>query len=300
MKTCILSPTQILEKTDDSIINSVEKTVKETIEKYNLITQTDKVIVAVSGGKDSTTLLHILNKLGYKIEAFTVDVHIGCYTEQNLANVKQLCEKESVKLHVFSFRKTYGHSICHARDTLNSKGVNVNSCTVCGVMRRRMFNIIAKKTGATKMATGHNLDDEAQSILMNIFKNRTTLNARISPLQQLKNTDMVPRIKPLFFVTEDEIIQYSKARKFFVHYGRCPCSVTSLRSAVRDFLNECKQLNPNATQNIMNFFMKNKQHFCKKQHKEIQTCANCGQPTVSLTCRTCELLQQIKMPAQSI
>ena len=300
MQTCILSPTQILEKIDDSIINTVEKTVKETIQKYNLITQTDKVIVAVSGGKDSTTLLHILNKLGYKIEAFTVDVHIGCYTEQNLANVKQLCEKEGVKLHVFSFRKTYGHSICHARDTLNSKGVNVNSCTVCGVMRRRMFNIIAKKTGATKMATGHNLDDEAQSIIMNIFKNRTTLNARINPLQQLKNTEIVPRIKPLFFVTEDEIIQYSKALKFPVHYGRCPCSATSLRSAVRDFLGVCKQLNPNATQNIMNFFMKNKQHFCKKQHKEIQTCTNCGQPSISSICRTCELLQQIKMPAQSI
>lgn len=300
MQECILSPTQILETPDPAIIQSVEKTIAETIQKYNLINKDDKVLVAVSGGKDSTTVLHALNKIGYNIEAFTVDVHIGCYTEQNLENVKKLCEKENVKLHVFSFRKTYGHSICHARDTLNNKGINVNSCTVCGVMRRRMFNIIAKKTGATKMATGHNMDDEAQSILMNIFKNRQTLNARIGPLQQLPQTDLVPRIKPLFFVSENEIVQYSKEMKFPVHYGRCPCSVTSLRSAVRDFLTECKQINPKATQNIMSFFIKNKiQQDKSKEKKQLQKCTNCGEPSVTGICRTCELLRHLQIPAQT-
>ncbi len=299
MQECMLSPTQILTTIDSSIIPQVEKKIKETIEKHNLITSEDKVIVAVSGGKDSTTLLHVLKKQGYNIEAFTVDVHIGCYTEQNLENVKKLCEQEDVKLHVFSFRKTYGHSICHARDTLNNKGINVNSCTVCGVMRRRMFNTIAKKTGATKMATGHNLDDEVQSILMNIFRNRTTLNARAGPLQRLQKTDLVPRVKPLFFVTEDEIVQYSQAMKFPVHYGRCPCSVTSLRSTIRDFLTECKQINPESARNILNFFMQNQSKFSTKTKKQLNKCTNCSEPSINSICRTCDLLQQIKMPAQT-
>lgn len=312
MQECILSSTQILETHEPSIIKSVEKTITETIQKYSLVKREDKVLVAVSGGKDSTTLLHALNQLGYNIEAFTVDVHIGCYTEQNLENVKKLCEKENVKIHVFSFRKTYGHSICHARDTLNSKGIKVNSCTVCGVMRRRMFNIIAKKTGATKMATGHNMDDEVQSILMNIFRNRQTLNARIGPLQQLPQTNLVPRIKPLFFVSEDEVIKYSKEMKFPVHYGRCPCSVTSLRSTVRDFLTECKQINPKAVQNIMDFFIKNKpqtsvtkpvlnkiQQGTSRMQKQLQKCTNCGEPSVTGICRTCELLRHLQIPAQT-
>ena len=115
------------------------------------------------------------------------------------------------------------------------------------------------------MATGHNLNDEVQSILMNLFKNRQTLNARIRPLQQLPHGELVPRIKPLFFVSEKDVIHYSKAQQFPVHYGRCPCSVTSLRSSIRDFLALCEQENPQAVHNIMQFFLKHQPAITKEK-----------------------------------
>src|SRR3989344_4822406 len=179
MNSCNITNKTTEEIIDPQIIEKVEKKVEDTIKKYSLIDKKDKTLIAVSGGKDSTTCAHILKKLGYSIEAFTVDVHIGCYTQENLFNVKKMCEKEGIKLHVFSFRKSYGHSVCHAREILNKKELNFNSCTVCGVMRRRLFNIAAKQANATKLATGHNMDDEVQSIIMNIFRNKQSLNARI-------------------------------------------------------------------------------------------------------------------------
>ena len=300
MHDCIIQPQELFIQSDESIISSVEDTIKKTILDYSLITPEDKVLVAVSGGKDSTACLHILKKLGYNVEAFTVDVHIGCYTKQNLQNVKTFCASENVKLHVFSFRKSYGHSVCHARDTLNNKGINVNSCTVCGVMRRRLFNIVAKKIGATKLATGHNMDDEVQTILMNLFKNRQTLNARINPLQHFNRVQgFIPRIKPLFFVPEKDIIAYTKALKFPVHYGRCPCSVTSLRSTIRDILNTCTQINPAAVNNIMHFFFQQintiKTNVNLHQNKTLILCTHCGEPSSTGTCRTCQLLRHLEI-----
>lgn len=299
MNTCVLTINDDQQEVNPNIIQIVEDKVKKTIKKYKLITPKDKVLVALSGGKDSTTCLHILKKMGYNVEAFTVDVNIGCYTQENLANVKKLCKKEKVKLRVISFRKSYGHSVCHARTLLNKKGLNFNSCTVCGVMRRKLFNIAAKEANATKVVTGHNMDDEVQSILMNTFKNRQSLNARISPLQNKISDELVPRIKPLFFVTEDEIIQYSKAMKFPVHYGRCPCSTTSMRHSIREFLKDCKKINPQVVENIMAFFLNSKKTLTKNSNKKkLSKCINCGQPAITSVCRTCQILGHIKAGTQ--
>lgn len=298
MNSCDISKQNQEIKIDPKIIEKLERKVKETIKTNNLITPKDKVLVAVSGGKDSTTVLHILKKLGYTVEAFTVDVHIGCYTAQNLENVKKLCEQEEIKLHVYSFRKSYGHSVCNARDLLNKKGLNFNSCTVCGVMRRRLFNMAAKKAGATKLATGHNMNDEVQSILMNIFRNKKSLNERIKPMQTTIDEGLVPRIKPLFFITEEEVIQYSKTMNFPVQYSQCPCAVTSLRYSIREFLKDCEKINPFAVENIMNFFVKTRPEQTKKSRKQLNKCTNCGEPAVTKTCRSCQILKHLEMPAQ--
>lgn len=303
MGCCTLSPTILEKPINPAIISSVENTVKKTIEKYALFTPTEKILVAVSGGKDSTTCLHILKKLGYFVEAFTVDVHIGCYTKQNLERVKTFCAQEGVKLHVYSFKKSYGHSICYLRSHLNKKGIPVNSCTVCGVLRRRLFNMAAKQTGATKLVTGHTMDDEVQSILMNLFRNRQSLNARITPTPHIIDTaTLVPRAKPLFFVSEDDIIQYSRALKFPVNYGRCPCSTTSLRSHIRDFVDACKQVNPRAVENILAFFLSTQSELIKNiaVKQKISTCTQCGEPTATDICRSCQLLAHLRLPTQTV
>ena len=121
-----------------------EKKVKDTIKKYMLFTKKEKIAVAVSGGKDSTVLLHLLKKNGYNVEAITVNALIGKYTDKNLENIKKFCNDLGVRLHVVSFRDEVGSSMCYLKSVLNSKGVKIKSCSVCGILRRYL---ITKKAG---------------------------------------------------------------------------------------------------------------------------------------------------------
>jgi len=289
MSLCIINETHAVAR-DEQFIAQFEQTVKDMIEKFVLIEPQDKVVVAVSGGKDSTVLLHVLNKLGYDVEAVTVDVHIGCYTKKNFENITNFCAKLGVKLHASSFRKSYGYSVCYMTSMLRQKNKTLGSCTVCGVLRRKSLNQLSREVGATKIATGHNMDDEAQTILMNVIKGKMNLNARLGPKQTLAEDNFVQRIKPLYFISEAEIEKYSKMHNFPVHYGRCPCGVSSTRGRLRDKLTDAQK------NNIMKWFTAIlpalRQKY--KSSKTLNKCNSCSEPCTGSLCQACKILNQIQ------
>lgn len=299
--TVCLTPTepeQVVWTEDDGLFaQEFERRVQETIEQWQLFSKTDKVLVAVSGGKDSTAVLHVLHKLGYPVEAVTVDAHIGCYTQQNLENIRAVCKKINVPLHEIPFRKAIGASLCFIRDYLKARGHNYKSCTVCGVLRRYLLNKKARELGARRLVLGHNLDDEAQVVLMNLLKNRPELNARLGPkIQNFTDSRFVARVKPLYFIREDEVIRYSKLNRFPVKYGKCPCSAEGFRNAVRDFLNECEQAQQGIKENIVKTFLANRGQL----HARFATsetpafCAQCDEPAQNELCRACALLSLVR------
>ncbi len=273
----------------------IEQRVKQTIEQYALLSPNDRILVAVSGGKDSTMVLHLLKKFGYTVEAVTVDAHIGCYTQQNLENIRSVCKKLGVPLHEIPFRKVFGASLCYIRDYLKARGHNYKSCTVCGVLRRYLLNRKARELKATKLVLGHNLDDEAQVILMNLMKNRPVLNARLGPkIAQVQDERFVPRVKPLYFVREDEVVRYSKLMRFPVKYGKCPCSAEGFRSAVRKFLDDCEQTRPGIKENIVKVFLEQRSQMQKEFTAEkLAYCAQCDEPASDTLCRACKLLNLV-------
>ncbi|MBW2966443.1 TIGR00269 family protein [Candidatus Woesearchaeota archaeon] len=278
-------------------MEGIEHKVKETVEKYDLISKKDNVLVACSGGKDSTTVLYILNKLGYNVSAITVDALIGNYTKQNLENLKRFCRKENIKLHVISFKKEFGASLCYLRSILTQKGIKLNSCTICGVLRRYLLNKYARKLKADVVATGHNIDDEAQSILMNLFKNNIELLARLGPKTGIrKHKNFIPRIKPLYFVSEKEVIKFSKERKFLVNYNACPCRIDAYRNHVRKLLDRYEKENINVKKNIINSFLQVlpvlKKNF--QTLKEPNVCNKCGEPSKNKVCMACQILSKLK------
>ncbi len=280
---------------NQEFIRNFETRVKNTIDKYKLATKKDKILVACSGGKDSTVTLYLLNKFGYNVEAISIDMLIGNYSKENIKNIKKFCEEQKIKLHILSFRDLFGYSLCYITSALKSKGSRLESCTICGVLRRYILNKQVRELSATKVATGHNLDDEAQTILMNLLKGNPSLNAKLGPeTGAVKDKKFVPRIKPLYFCYEHDVEKYSRLMKFPIKYGKCPCSVGVFRRSIRDEFDSMKNIDK-IKLNIVNSFLKGLGKLRAKYSagKSMEYCTKCGEPSKGKICNACKIIGMI-------
>ena len=265
-----------------------ERKVRYTIRKFELFKNNAKIAVAVSGGKDSTVLLYLLHKFGYDVEGLTVNAFIGNYTKINVENLKSVCGKYDIPLKEISLKEEFGHSLCYIRDILKENGLPLQSCAICGVLRRYLLNKYSK--GFDCIATGHTMDDEAQTFLMNIFRNAPNQAYRGGPKSEGKG--FVKRVKPLYLLKEKETAAYSKAMKFPVNYERCPCSVDAYRRNFRDFLEEFEKKHPNAKDNIITFYLS--EYGDKQPTGEAKRCNKCGEPSSGTVCKACQIINRLK------
>jgi len=304
-KNCKLRPVIKFKNTDIQLCRSCflkyfEKKVRKTIRSHGLIGKGDKILVACSGGKDSTSVLYVLRKIikdrRIKIEALHINVNLKGYSKKNEENIIKFCKDNDVKLHITSFRKEFGHSACYVQSILKKKGVGIKSCAVCGVLRRYILNREARKLKATKLVTGHNLDDEAQSVMMNFFKNNSELLPRLGPITGVvRHKKFIPRIKPLYFCSEEEVKLYSKLKKFKVVYDACPCGTDSYRNAVKKLLNGFEKKYPDVKYSTISSFMRILPVLKKGLRiKEIKICENCGEPCSKDECKVCSFLGKLK------
>lgn len=278
---------------DKKFLKYFEKKVQDTVRRYRLFSKKDKIAVAVSGGKDSTAALFVLKKLGYDVKAVTIDVSIGNYTKKNLENIRDFCAGLGVELVEFSFKKEFGYSLCYLRSAINSKGHKLKSCTVCGVLRRYMLNKYSRKLGVDVVVTGHNLDDEAQAFMMNVFRNTLQMSARLGPRSGVvKDKLFVPRVKPLYFCSEKEVVRYSKLNDFKVMYGKCPCSSEAYRNTVKEIL---ERESDEVKLNIVNNFLSQMGMLQKIHPKgDINVCSNCGEPSKHKLCQACSIVNLLR------
>lgn len=271
----------------------IEKKVFETIKKHNLISEKETILVAVSGGKDSISLLNMLSKK-FKTEALFIDLELGEFSKINLKNTQDICKKLGIKLNIINFRKEFGKSLCYIRSILKSKGIKLHSCAICGILKRYLFNKKAKELGFKKIATGHNLDDNLQSIFMNLSRGSITLNSRVSPIIGIKNDkNFVIKIKPLFFIEEKEILDYAKENKFDLWYEKCPCSFGAHRRKMDDII---QNLSKKQKLNIINWVLDNKEKLLENNNLagEINSCRYCEEPSKKDICRACEILSKLR------
>ncbi|HLE35014.1 MAG TPA: tRNA 2-thiocytidine biosynthesis TtcA family protein, partial [Nitrososphaerales archaeon] len=150
---------------------SLQEKVAKTISKYSMIKHGDKVAVAVSGGKDSLSLLHIMNMLcgkhGSSVCAVTIDEGIEGYREESLDIVRKFASQLNVEHKILSYKELYGVSL---EDSLQlRKDRRMSSCAICGTFRRRAIDIATESVGANVIATAHNLDDVLQTFMINIL-----------------------------------------------------------------------------------------------------------------------------------
>ena len=295
-KKCEAEPVYILQNQrklcKSCFIAYFEKKVLKTIRKYGMIDKKDAFAVGLSGGKDSMTLLHIMTRLtkktGQKIVAVAIDEGIEGYRPKTLEDAKKICKEYNVPLVIASYKKSFGFTL---DEYLKKK--SVNACAVCGVLRRYLLNKTAREAGATKLATGHNLDDEAQSILMNQFKGNLSLSAKLGPVTGvLKHKKFVPRIKPLYLMLEKETTIYSKLKEFPVRYATCPNFKDNYRREVGIILNTLEAKYRGTKNGIVHAFLeilpKLKQNF---RGEAIGGCSLCGEPSAHTICKACEMVK---------
>jgi uncharacterized protein (TIGR00269 family) len=270
---------------------NIEQKVKNTLKKIGL-KKNEKVLVALSGGKDSTVVACLLKKFGYNIEGFHIDLGMGEYSKKCLKAVKELCEELEIKIYFYDIKKEMGSSMCYIRNAIQTgHGKGLKNCAICGVIKKWIMNREARKLKFEKIATGHNLDDEVQTFLMNILKGSPQLSANSGAItKNISDKKFTTRIKPLFYIAEDDIRRYVKSKKLPVVFEKCPCLLDSYRKEVRKFTNS---LNAKEKENIIKNFDALSDRIQKlKTDDKLNYCEICGEPSRGKICKMCQLVRK--------
>ena len=264
----------------------LEKQVAQIIKKYKLLNKKEKIVVALSGGKDSTSVIYILHKLGYKVEGLFIDLHVGCWSEESLKSVVGLCRRLGIGLRVFDLKKELNLDMNKIQKIAKKK--NVSGCYVCGVLKKWLINREARKMGADKIVTGHNLDDEVETVLMNFLKGNIFLGANSGIITE-KQKGFVQRVKPLFFLSNDDVRKYAKNCGLDFVGESCPYLKDSYRLKIRKGFDELR-LGDKDKLNIVKSWLNVFGKFQKSKTDNINFCKNCGEPCRGDLCKVCEIL----------
>ncbi len=287
-----------------------ENRFKKTIRKYKLLNSKEKILVALSGGKDSVVLLHLLNKFYKKsntILALIIDEGVKGYRDKSVKVAIDNCKLFNIEYKVVSFEKEFSVTNDQIMPLILNNNKLGGTCAFCGTMRRNLMNKYAKELKADKLATGHNLDDEVQSFVMNVFNNDFTRLKRTGAKAGVIEYDgFVKRIKPLYETPEKEIIAYC-AFNDIKHYSQqcCPYSWTAKRNEFREMLNNFENRFPGTQFSIMRFNEKLKNNILPSEEQKIEMkskmrkCEKCGEPTDKLICKTCEMINTLKNEKKS-
>lgn len=276
----------------DHFVEYFERRVEATLKWFRLVRPGDKVAVAVSGGKDSLTTLYLMKRFSSEMEfdvfGIAVDEGIAGYREYKLEALRSLAREIGVGIYVVSFKDLFGITLDEAVAVLRERGFEIKPCAVCGVFRRYALNRAARELGATRLATGHNLDDEIQVFVMNLIKAHVDGIVREGIATEPAGERMVPRIKPLYFIPEKEVLAYTLIKGIQTPFVECPYIVYALRHPVRHWLNEVEDEEPGSKYKVL-AVKELLRITLPPPPKEMMLCRICGEPTSHPTCRACEL-----------
>lgn len=282
-------------------VKSIEEKTRATIAKYRMFRFDDRIAVAVSGGKDSVSLLHILARIERRhpkarLVAVTVDEGIRGYRDEALKIAEENCEELDVEHCAVSFKELFGCSFDRmVRRFKEEDDVKLTPCAYCGVLRRKALNTAARKIGADKLATAHTLDDETQTFLLNILHGDVLRIAKEKPVTDEVHPKLVPRTKPFCEIPEKETALYAYAKGIRFQSTPCPYASEALRNDARVMLNRMEEKHPGIKFTIFKSIEKIRPALEETAKKEgLGECIECGEPTTERICRTCQLLKHIE------
>lgn len=226
---------------------------------------------------------------GVEVHAITIDEGIEGYRPPSVDIVRRYCESNGIHFHLRSFSEL-GVTMDEAAPVSGDS----SPCTYCGVFRRRLMNDEARRIGADWLATGHNLDDMAQSVMMNFVRGDIERLARMGPHERVQ-PGLVPRFMPLRTIPEKETLLYALVSGMEFWDGVCPYWQEALRNQYRDVVDGLEDRSPGAKFGILSSF----DTLRPMLHREyegttLHPCPRCGEPTVGDRCKSCELLDTLR------
>lgn len=274
----------------------VEKTTSSTINKHRMFGPDDRILVAVSGGKDSLSLWRILLKLGYQADGFHIDLGIdgrSGYSTKSAEHAAKFAQNISPggKLHVLDLADTYGKTVPEMAG--RRVGGRKKLCSVCGLVKRHEMNRVARELGYTVIATGHNLDDEAAVLLGNVLRWETEYLVRQSPVLPADGLGLVKRAKPLARFYERETAAYAIVCNIDYILDECPFSVGANSLRLKEVLNSMENSSSGTKMQFYSNFLRAKENslFPGYKRPQLSSCGKCGQATVAPgLCAFCRLV----------
>lgn len=234
-------------------ISAFEEEVHHTITSSRLFHPGEKVAIGASGGKDSTVLASVLKTLnerhGYGLDLvlLSIDEGIKGYRDDSLETVKRNAVQYDMPLKVVGYDELYGWTMDQVVQTVGKKG----NCTYCGVFRRQALDRGAKMLGIKHVVTGHNADDIAETVLMNLFRADLPRLSRSTSIVTGDNRSEVKRSKPLKYSYEKEIVLYAHHKKLDYFSTECIYSVEAYRGAARELVKNLEKVRPSTILDIV-------------------------------------------------
>ena len=304
-KAAILLPYGPQKFCEEHFLQLIESRYRKTVRKFQLFEPKEHLVVAVSGGKDSLTALCLANKFysnSNKITAILIDEGIPGYRDKALKAAKENCRDWGVPFKEFSFKKAFGFSMKEIQRILEKNpSQNLGSpCTFCGTLRRSLLNKAARRIKADKLITGHNLDDEAQGILMNACDNDLRRFARGGAKSPAAGKGLVQRVKPLCEIPEREVFFYTQFRGIRSYSGECcPFSGEAKRNDYRSVLNQLEEKFPGTKHSLWRFYNEVQPALEKKpKGVGLKKCKKCGEPCSGAECEACRKIGLIRKLAR--
>jgi uncharacterized protein (TIGR00269 family) len=296
----------------DHLCASVERRVRRRVREDGLLSEDatpsspDRWVIGLSGGKDSVVLTQILAETfadDRRVELVALSIHEGIegYRDESLAACEELTATLDLTHETVSYAEEFGVEM---DDVVADDPENMAPCAYCGVFRRDLLEAYADEYDADKLLTGHNLDDEAQTALMNVFEGDVRqmakhYDASLGPFPDRNPTDQfVPRAKPLREVPEKEVALYAHLRDLPAHITECPHASEAYRGEIQELLLEFEERHPGVRHSIMAGYeelaaMAADRYRGEQTDQDLSPCVECGSTTAGEVCRKCSLLSSL-------
>ena len=268
-------------------LEHVRRQVERTIEDYKMFGVNDRMILGVSGGKDSLALWDILTGLGYRVDGVYLHLGIGEYSSESLNLSQAFAHVRGLNLDVVDLTAEYGFAIPQA-----AAASRRTPCSACGLSKRYSLNRIAGERGYDVLVMGHNLDDEAATLFSNVLGWNVEYLGRQHPVLPANGEGLCRKVKPLIRVAERETAAYAILSGIEYEVEECPMATGNTINRYKEWLNRLEEQSPGIKANFLfGFLERGSPLFEMSDHIALRNCSNCGQPTTGDVCAFCRLQQ---------